>query len=170
MCKPCRITRRKKWADVFSGATQYHVRVRNAGRIVAVNNSFNAHWQSPRIRSRSLLKQEENQKEKREKNTQLSSKPAATKINLLEDTTVTVDVLSQLSELSLNLQLLCLWTKFYGVNIQMKPGTIYLVCSSNVWVCDEILWCDHSNENPLFGNTFTWYYLSKPVEDSGGTP
>ena len=70
------------------------------------------------------LNRREPKRKEREKNTQLSSKPSATKINLLKDTTVTADVLSELSELSLNLQLLCLWTKFYRVTIQMKLGTI----------------------------------------------
>ena len=70
------------------------------------------------------LNRREPKRQEREKNTQLSSKPSATKIDLLKDTTVTADVLSELSELSLNLQLLCLWTKFYRVTIQMKLGTI----------------------------------------------
>ena len=100
------------------------------------------------------LNRREPKRKEREKNTQLSSKPSATKINLLKDTTVTVDVLSQLSELSLNLQLLCLWTKFYGVTIQMKPGTIYLVCSSNVWVCgwNPMVW-------PFKWKPIVWQYF-----------
>ena len=48
--------------------------------------------------------------------------------------------------------------KSYGVTIQMKPGAIYFVCTSNFWVCG---W------NPmvlpfkwnLFSSTFTWCYL-----------
>ena len=28
----------------------------------------------------------------------------------------------------------------------LTDGTTYLVCSSNFWVCDEILWCYHPNE------------------------